>query len=69
MVGSDCVLKFLGVPGWTYRVYYTTDTAAPYTWNVFPSPVSRVAPDSGVMSYTDVNPADPIRFYRVVLQP
>jgi len=65
--GSDYVLKFLGVPGRTYGVQYTTATGLPYTWNEFPSPVSRVAPDSGVMSYTDVNPPGPIRLYRAVL--
>jgi hypothetical protein len=66
-VGSDYALKFLGVPGQTYGVQYTTDASTPYTWNEFPSPVSRVAPASGVMSYTDVAPAGPIRLYRAVL--
>jgi hypothetical protein len=65
--GRDYVMKFVGVPGWTYGVLYTTDTAEPYTWNEFPSPVGMVAPDSGVMTYTDVNPPDSNRFYRAVL--
>ncbi len=31
--------------------------------------VSLLAPASGVLTHTDVNPLDPIRFYRVVLLP
>ena len=67
--GSDYVLKFLGVPGRNYGVQYTADTGGPYNWNEFPSPVGLVAPASGVLSYTDVNPPDPIRLYRAVLLP
>ena len=65
--GSDYVLKFLGVPGRTYGVQYTTSTGLPYVWQEFVPPMSRAAPDSGVMSYTDVNPPGPIRLYRAVL--
>lgn len=68
-VGADMHLRFLGVPGRTYGVQYTANTTPPYTWNEFGSPVSLVAPASGVLSHIDVNPADPVRLYRVVLRP
>jgi hypothetical protein len=30
--------------------------------------VNLVAPSSGVLLFTDVNPADPVRLYRVILR-
>lgn len=63
---ADVVLSFIGVPYRTYGVQYTTDTSTPYTWNEFTPKVSLVAPDSGVITYTDVNPSGPLRFYRFI---
>jgi hypothetical protein len=68
-VGADVALRFLGVPGRTYGVQYTTDSSPPYTWQEFGSPVNLVAPASGVLSHLDVSPADPLRLYRAVLRP
>jgi hypothetical protein len=67
-VGADIALKFLGVPGRTYGVQYTTQSSPPYTWNELPGPVNLVAPASGVLSHIDVNPAEPLRLYRAVLR-
>ncbi len=67
--GADIELRFLGVPGRTYGVQYTTDSSPPYTWMEFGSPVILVAPASGILGYTDVSPADPMRLYRAVLRP
>jgi len=52
----------------TYGVQYTANTTPPYTWNELPVPVNLVAPSSGVLLFTDVNPADPVRLYRVILR-
>jgi hypothetical protein len=68
-VGSDYALKFLGVPGRNHGVQYTTRVSPPYVWREFVPPVSLVAPASGVLTHTDVNPPDPIRLYRAVLLP
>lgn len=68
-VGADVAVRFLGVPGRTYGVQYTTDSSPPYTWQEFGSPVNLVAPASGVLSHLDVSPVDPLRLYRAVLRP
>lgn len=67
-VGSDVQVKFIGVPGRTYGVQYTTSSSPPYVWQEFPVPVDLVAPPSGVLSHTDVNPVDPMRLYRAILR-
>ena len=68
-VASSFTIQFLGLPGRTYDVQYTTSTSPPYTWSDFPMPAHPIAPESGVFGYTDVNPADPARLYRAVLLP
>ena len=68
-VANNFTIQFLGIPGRTYDVQYTTSTSPPYTWNDFPTPAHPVVPDSGVFGYTDVNPPDPARLYRAVLLP
>jgi hypothetical protein len=67
-VGADIQVRFLGVPGRTYGVQYTADTTPPYTWNEFPVPVNLSAPPNGVLTFTDVDPVDPVRLYRVILR-
>ena len=68
-VGADFVLKFLGVPGLTYRIQYTTNPSSLYTWNEFSPPAVVNAPANGVFSFTDVAPTDSLRLYRTVLRP
>ena len=65
--GGGYVLRFLGAPGRTYGVQYTTNVSAPYVWREFVPPVSLFAPASGVLTHTDVDPPDRIRLYRAVL--
>lgn len=67
--GNDYILTFIGVPGRTYRVQYTTSTTTPYTWNEFSPLAIFTAPANGVFSYTDVNPSGPMRLYRAVPHP
>ncbi len=66
--GADMHVRFLGLPGRRYGVQYATDTTPPYTWREFPVPVDLVAPASGVLTFTDVDPVDPVRLYRVILR-
>lgn len=68
-VGSDVVLTFIGVPGRNYRLQYTTSGSPPYVWNDFSPAVTLRAPDSGVFTSTDINPPNPLRLYRAVLNP
>ena len=67
--GADFAVTFLGVPGGSYRVQYTTSTGEPYTWNEFAPPVVVTAAANGVIPHTDVNPPEPMRFYRAVSNP
>ncbi len=67
--GSDFVLTFIGVPGHTYRVQYTTSLSAPYTWNEFSPLAIYTAPTNGVFTHLDVNPSEPMRLYRAVPHP
>ena len=67
--GADFVTQFIGVPGYAYRVQYTTDLTPPYIWNDFtPTPADYTAPDSGVFQHTDVAPGGN-RFYRAIPKP
>ena len=68
-VGDDFVIRFLGVPGRSYRVQYTTSTAAPYDWVEFSPAAVLLAPYNGVLSYTDVSPVGATRLYRVIANP
>ena len=67
--GNDFVVTFLGVPGGSFRVQYTTSTAPPYVWNEFAPPAIYTAAPNGVFTHTDVNPPGPVRFYRAVSNP
>jgi uncharacterized delta-60 repeat protein len=67
--GADFVTQFIGVPGYAYRVQYTTNLTPPYTWNDFtPTPADYTAPDSGVFQHIDVAPGGN-RFYRAIPKP
>jgi hypothetical protein len=69
--GADFTITFIGVPGYAYRVQYTTSAVGPYVWNEFPSPAVYVAPSTdpvGVFSHVDLAPTDPIRLYRAIPQ-
>ena len=67
--GGNAVLQCLGTPGGTYGVQYATDVASPSGWHEFSPAATFLAPDNGSFSYTDHNPADPVRFYHVILRP
>jgi hypothetical protein len=67
--GNDFVISFLGVPGGSFRVQYTTSTAPPYVWNEFAPPAIYTAAPNGAFTHTDVNPPSPARFYRAVSNP
>ncbi len=67
--GSDFVVTFIGVPGLSYEVQYTTDGGPPRLWQSFDPPAIYPAADNGVFLHTDLNPPGPLRFYRAVLAP
>ncbi len=70
--GEDLIVSFIGVPGSTYRVQFSTDTAAPYAWQDFDPPADHVAPETGavgVFGHTDVSPPEALRLYRAILIP
>lgn len=67
--GNDFVVTFLGVPGGSFRVQYSTAGPPSYDWQEFVPPASYTAAPNGVFTHTDVNPPDPVRFYRAVGNP
>lgn len=67
--GDRFLLKFTGVSGQQYRVQYTTVLGALSVWNEFNPAAIYSAPDGGVFTHADVNPASPLRFYRAVRHP
>jgi hypothetical protein len=67
--GNDFVVTFLGVPGGSFRVQYSTSTAPPYVWTEFAPQAIYTAAPNGVFTHTDVNPPGPVRFYRAVSNP
>ncbi len=67
--GTDFIVYFIGVPGNSYRVQYSTSTSSPYTWNEFSPLATYTAPDNAVFIHTDVNPPDAARFYRAIPNP
>jgi DNA-binding beta-propeller fold protein YncE len=67
--GNDFVVTFLGVPGGSFRVQYSTSTAPPYVWTEFAPQATYTAAPNGVFTHTDVNPPGPVRFYRAVSNP
>ncbi len=69
IVGDSVVLSFNGVPGYQYRVQFATQAASPYVWREFDPPALLTAPTSGVLTFTDVAPPEPVRFYRFIPHP
>lgn len=67
--GDDFVVTFLGVPGGSFRVQYSTAGPTNYDWQEFASPAIYTAAPNGVFTHTDVNPPGPVRFYRAVSNP
>lgn len=70
--GDDFAVSFLGVPGYRYRVQFSSDLAPPYTWQEFDPPAIYTAPETGavgVFHHTDPNPPDVLRLYRAVPNP
>ena len=69
--GADFLVTFIGVPGGSYRVQYTTSTSAPYVWQEFSPPgnAPHVAAPNGVFQHLDVAPPDPLRLYRAIPHP
>ncbi len=65
--GGNYTLTFIGVPGNSYRVQYSTSTAVPYVWNEFIPAATLTAPANGVFGYLDVNPPNPVRLYRAIV--
>ena len=66
--GGNMLVTFIGVPLSPYRVQYSGDTAAPYTWREFAPPALFVAPANGVFTFADPSPVGPLRLYRAVAQ-
>ncbi len=67
--GDDFVVTFLGVPGGSFRVQYSTAGPPNYDWQEFAPQAIYTAAPNGVFTHTDVNPPDPVRFYRAVSNP
>lgn len=63
------VLRFIGVPGRSYTVQYTSDAGPIYTWNDFDPVAAYIAANNGVFTYTDANPPGPMRLYRAISSP
>ncbi len=62
--GGNVVLSFVGVPGRSYQVQFTTSASLPAPWTNFPGLVTASA--NGRFSFTDVAPPPPVRLYRAV---
>lgn len=58
--GTVPVLNYLGVPGWSYALEYTTNLASPVVWT---SVVTNVAATNGLTLFTNAFSA-PLNFYR-----
>lgn len=67
--GDDFIVTFLGVPGGSFRVQYSTAGPPNYDWQEFISPAIYTAAPNGVFTHTDFNPPGPVRFYRAVSNP
>ncbi|HYG24795.1 MAG TPA: Ig-like domain-containing protein [Verrucomicrobiae bacterium] len=67
--GQDFRLSFIGVPGHSYRVQFTTNSGVPYVWNEFDPLAVYTASTNGLFLHTDVNPQSPWRLYRAVRNP
>lgn len=64
--GADFRVTFIGVPGFGYRVQYTTNFTPPHTWNEFSPAAIYTAPPSGLFTHTDVAPGGAGRIYRAI---
>lgn len=62
MVGSDFVMTFAGVPGYTYEIQYT-DTLPSASWTTL---WTTNAPATGIFSVTNPPAPGPSRFYRAL---
>ena len=62
---GSITLAWSAVAGVAYQLQYAT-TLSPPNWSNLGSPITA---DSGAIATADVQPADPQRFYRVVLAP
>ena len=70
--GNDFAVSFLGVPGYRYRVQFSSDVAPPCTWREFDPPAVYTAPETGaagLFRHVDPNPPDALRLYRAVPEP
>jgi DNA-binding beta-propeller fold protein YncE len=67
--GNDFIVTFLGVPGGSFRVQYSTAGPPNFDWQEFAPPAIYTAAPNGVFTHTDVNPPSPVRFYRAVSNP
>lgn len=70
--GDSFSVSFLGVPGYRYRVQFSTSVSAPYVWQDFHPAAVYTAPDTGtvgVFRHTDSEPSGPLRLYRAVPEP
>jgi len=61
--GSDVVISFHGVPGFTYHIQSTTSMSPPVVWT---SLGQTTVDQSGVGSFRDVGAAGQNKFYRTV---
>jgi hypothetical protein len=64
-LGGSITLTWLAMTGMTYQLQYTTSLSAP-NWSNLGAPMIA---SSGAITVSDIQPADPHRFYRVVLAP
>jgi hypothetical protein len=64
-INGSITLTWSAVTGVTYQLQYPT-TLGPPNWSNLGSPV---AANSSAIATSDIQPADPQRFYRVVLAP
>jgi hypothetical protein len=62
---GSVTLTWSAMTGMAYQLQYTTNLSAP-NWSNLGSPITA---NSGAIATSDVQPADPQRFYRVVLAP
>jgi len=61
--GSDRVITFAGVSGFSYRIQYTDDLGSP-SWATLSTP--QIVGGDGIAVYRDVAPPSLTRFYRTV---
>ncbi len=68
-VGTEAEIVFLGLPGATYRVQYTTEAGPDPAWLDFAPVALHVTPDNGVFRHRDTEATGPARFYRAIPAP